>query len=59
MSMPAASGNTNLYTIKNNHSANITVNTAGAELIEGAASLSLAPQESIDVISNGTNWFVV
>lgn len=59
MSMPAAAGNTNRYTIKNNHSANITVDTAGAENIEGAASLQLAPQEAIDVISDGTNWYVM
>lgn len=59
MSLPAASGNTNRYTIKNNHSANITVDTAGAENIEGAASISIAPEESVDIMSDGTNWFVV
>lgn len=59
MSLPAASGNTNRYTVKNNHSANITIDTAGAETVEGAASISIAPQESVDLMSNGTNWFVI
>lgn len=59
LSMPAAAGNTNRYTIKNNHSAAITVDTVGAENIEGAASLTLEPNDAIDVISDGTNWYVV
>lgn len=59
MSLPAASGNTNRYTVKNNHSANITVDTVGAETIEGVASISIAPQESVDIMSNGTNFYVI
>lgn len=59
VSLPAASGNTNLYTIKNNHSANITVDTVGAETIDGTASISVAPEESVQIISNGTNYFIV
>lgn len=58
-SLPAAAGNTNRYTVKNGHSANITIDTVGAELVEGAASISIAPEEAVDLISNGTNWFVV
>ncbi len=58
MSLPAASGNTNLYTVKNKHSANITIDTAGAETIEGAASISIAPDEAVDIYSDGTNWQV-
>ncbi len=59
MSLPSAVGNTNRYTVKNNHSVNITIDTAGAELIEGAASISIAPEESVDILSNATNWYVV
>jgi hypothetical protein len=59
LSMPAAAGNTNRYTIKNNHSANITIDTSGAENIEGSASISIAPEEAVDVISDGTNWFII
>lgn len=59
MSLPAAVGNTNRYTVKNRHTANITVDTAGAELVEGAASISVSPEASVDLLSNGTNWYVV
>jgi hypothetical protein len=59
MSLPAASGNTNRYTVKNNHSANITIDTAGVETVEGAASISIAPEESVDLMSDGTNWYVI
>jgi len=57
LSMP--SPNNNRYTIKNNHSANITIDTAGAELIEGATSISIAPGSSVDIVSDTTNWFIV
>ncbi len=57
LSMP--SPNNNRYTVKNNHSANITIDTAGAELIEGVSSISIAPGESVDITSDTTNWFVV
>ncbi len=53
------SPNTNRYTVKNNHSADITIDTAGVELIEGAASISIRPESSVDLVSNGTNWFVI
>lgn len=58
-SLPAAAGNTNRYTFKNNHSANITIDTVGVETIEGVASISIAPEESVDIMSDGTNYFVV
>jgi len=57
LSMP--SPNNNRYTVKNNHSANITIDTAGAETIEGAASISIAPGEAVDITSDTTNWYVV
>ena len=59
MSLPAAAGNTNRYTVKNNHSSAITIDTAGAENVEGAASVSLPATESYDLASDGTNWFIV
>lgn len=59
MSLPAASGNTNRYTFKNNHSANVTIDTVGVETIEGAASISLAPEEAVDIISDGTNFRII
>ena len=59
VSLPAASGNTNQYTIKNNHTAAITVDTVGSENIDGTASISVKPEESVNIISNGTNFFIV
>lgn len=59
LSLPAAAGNTNRYTVKNNHSANITIDTVGAENIEGASSISIAPDSAVDIISDGTDWYVV
>lgn len=59
LSLPAAASNTNRYTIKNNHTAAITIDTAGAENIEGAASIQIAPEDSVDIISDGTNWWVI
>lgn len=59
ISLPAASGNTNLYIIKNNHTANITVDTVGSETIDGTASISVAPEESVQIMSNGTNFNIV
>ncbi len=59
VSLPAATSNTNLYTIKNNHTADITIDTVGTETIDGTASISIAPQESVQIISDGTNYFII
>jgi hydroxylamine reductase (hybrid-cluster protein) len=57
--LPTPVGNTNRYTIKNKHSANITIDTIGAELIEGSASIQIAPDEAVDIISDNSNWFII
>lgn len=58
--LPTASGNSDRYTFKNNHSANVTINRAGSDTIEGATSLTLGVGESVDLISNGsTAWNVI
>lgn len=58
--LPTASGNSDRYTFKNNHSANVTINRAGADTIEGATSLTLGVGEAIDLISDGTSaWYVL
>lgn len=58
LSLPTASGNTNRYSVKNLHSSAVTIDTAGAENIEGASSMSLQPNDAVDIISDGTNWYV-
>ncbi len=58
--LPTASGNTNRYTFKNNHSAAVTINRAGSDTIEGATSLSIPVSNSVDLISDGTSaWSVI
>lgn len=39
---------------------NITVNTPGAETIDGAASLTISSNyESVRLVSDGSNWFIL
>lgn len=57
MSLPAP--NTNRYTVKNNHTLAITLDTVGTELIEGVNSIVINPESAVDLVSNGTNWFVI
>lgn len=58
ITLPTAVSNTNRYTIKNNHSANITIDTTSAQTIDGTTSISIAPEESVDIISTNTNWSI-
>ena len=59
MTLPTAVSNTNRYTIKNNHSANITVNTTSSQTIDGTTTISIAPQDSVEIISNNINWNII
>jgi hypothetical protein len=59
ITLPTAVSNTNRYSIKNNHSANITINTTSSQTIDGTTSISIAPEESVDVISDNTNWRII
>lgn len=39
---------------------NITINTPGAETIDGAASLTISSNyESVRLVSDGSNWFIL
>lgn len=59
MTLPTAVSNTNRYTIKNNHSAAITVDTTSSQTIDGTTSIQIAPEDAVDIISNNTNWCVI
>lgn len=59
VTLPTAVGNTNLYTIKNNHTANITVNTTSSQTIDGVTTATLIPEQSLSMISGGSNWSIV
>ena len=59
--LPMAVGNTNLYTVKNTDGGTITIATQVAQTIDGGpAPITLSRiNNSLDFISNGTNWFII
>ena len=59
VTLPTAVGNTNLYTIKNNHSASVSLATTSSQTVDGVTSPTIRPEQSLQIISNGTNWNVV
>jgi hypothetical protein len=59
VTLPTAVSNTNRYTIKNNYSAAITVDTTSSQTIDGATSIQIAPEDAVDLVSNNLNWYVV
>lgn len=49
-----------VYTVKNIHaSATATIAAPGGATIDGVASLAIGPKESITVIADGANWWVI
>jgi hypothetical protein len=56
LTLPSAVGNTNRYTIKNNHNADITINTTSSQTIDGALSVQISPEDSVEIMSNNSNW---
>ncbi len=58
VTLPTAVGNTGRYTLKNIHTANKTVSTTSSQTIDGGT-LTILPGDSVDVISDGTNWRIV
>lgn len=59
LTMPTAVGNTNRYTVKNTGVATVTVAFDGVETGDGSTTLSLLPNVSVDLISNGSNFFII
>lgn len=57
--LPTAVGNTSKYTIKNIHTANITITTTSSQTIDGSTTITLIPNSSIDVLSDGANWRII
>lgn len=55
--LPTAVGNTNPYSVINSGVDVVTVDTTGAETINGDASVTLpVPNMALDFISDGANW---
>lgn len=61
VTLPTAVGNTATITIKKIlGSNNVVVDGAGTETIDGGLTATITRQfESITIISNGTNWFII
>lgn len=59
VTLPTAVSNTALYSIKNNHSADITISTTSSQTIDGAVGITVAPEDSVTIISNNTNWNII
>lgn len=58
LTLPSASGNENLYTIKNTGNSSVLVSPDGADTIDSDTNLILVTQyTAVDLVSNGTdNW---
>lgn len=59
VTVPTAVGNGSKHTLKNIHSAAITFGFTGAETGDGSTTITLSPNVSVDLISDGTNWRAV
>lgn len=60
LTLPTAVGNSNLYTVKNTGVATVTVATTSSQTIDGSTTITLpVANTSVDLISDGANWFLV
>lgn len=58
--LPPAAANTNLYTLKNiDGTVSTTIHTTSGQTIDGSTTVTLVANQSIDVISDGSNWRIV
>jgi len=58
VTLPTAVGNTNRYTLKNNHTSSVALAFTGAETADGGG-ITLAPFSSVDLISTNANWSII
>ena len=56
--LPTAVGSTSSYQIKNVYTADITVATTSSQTIDGSTTLTVHPNMSVELISDGSNWQV-
>lgn len=59
LGLPAASGNSNRYTVKNAGTGTVTVDPNGTETVDGSLTAAVLAGQSVDLISDGTNWNVI
>lgn len=58
LTLPTAVGNTNRYTLKS-VSGIPTIACNGAQQIDGTATIQIASEDSVDLVSSGTEWNVI
>ena len=57
LTLPTAVSNTNMYSVTNaDASLTTTVTTTSSQTINGSITITLVPGQSVDLISNNTNW---
>jgi hypothetical protein len=61
LNLPAAAtaGNNYFVTVRNGGGGNLTIDPAGAEIINGAATLALSPGDSAILVTDGAVWYSV
>jgi flagellar basal body rod protein FlgF len=58
--LPTASSNTSLYSIKNIDTVNHNIATTSSQTIEGTAGpITITPNQALTLVSDGTNWRIV
>ncbi len=58
VTLPTCVGNTNRYSLKNSHSVNVSLAFTSSQTADGGG-ITLAPSESVDLISNNTEWKII
>lgn len=59
LTLPDATGNTNLYTVKNTSTSSVLVSTTSAQTIDNDTTIIMPVRyTSVDLISDGANWNV-
>ena len=56
ITLPTAVDNNNLYSVTNMHTANITVDTTSGQTMNGSLTAAMIPDQSLDFVSDGSNW---
>ena len=59
LTMPTAVSNTCRYSIKNNHSSDVTILSTSSQTFDGTTTITVSPEDSIDLVSDSTNWRVI
>lgn len=58
VTMPTAVGNSNLYTIKNVGIGTVTIHFNGVQTADGSTTITLSKYQSVDLVSDNTNWSI-